>query len=73
MPKESVRRTHFPDQILRVPMEIRDERLTICKNCAYMTQSNGNCSVNGKFVESMTFAKAAACPLGRWGSYYGNS
>lgn len=68
--KNKIRRTHFPDKILLVPSNIRDERLDTCKNCEFYSDK-GYCRINDKFITSLILARSSHCPLGQWSSYYG--
>ena len=72
MSKQRIRRTHFPDKILLVPPQIREQREQICKNCYFYKEATGMCSINDKFVVTMFNAKTSSCPMGQWSSYYGS-
>lgn len=64
-----IRRTHFPDKILLVPPAIREERLAMCKQCAFYKEQS--CTINDKFIPSHANARSNQCPLGVWSTYYG--
>jgi hypothetical protein len=66
----SIRRTHFPDKILLVPINVRDERLEICKTCP--NNVNSECTINGKPIYAVATKRGLQCPLGFWSTYYGS-
>jgi hypothetical protein len=68
--ESGIRRTHFPDKLLLVPIRVRDERLEICNKCP--NNKNLECVVNGKPVYSMVTKKNLMCPLGFWSTHYGS-
>lgn len=70
MAKFKIRRTHFPDKILLVPVNIRDERLETCKQCPFY--KGDNCTINDKFLPTFVNARVSQCPLGVWSTYYGS-
>jgi hypothetical protein len=66
----SIRRTHFPDKVLLVPIHVRDERLEQCKVCPNNKESM--CVVNYKPIYAQATKRSLQCPLGFWSSYYGS-
>jgi hypothetical protein len=73
MPENTVpqiRRSHFPDRLLLVPIHIRDERLAICKPCP--NNKDSHCSTNAKPIYATATKRNGACPMGFWSTYYGS-
>jgi hypothetical protein len=68
--RPAIRRPHFPDKILLVPISVRDERLAICNACP--NNVNLECNIHRKPIYAMIVKKAIMCPLGFWSSYYGS-
>lgn len=69
-PKPPIRRGHFPDRLLLVPIHIRDQRLEICKPCP--NNVNSECIVNAKPIYSIVIKRNIMCPLGHWSTHYGS-
>lgn len=67
---QKIRRTHFPDKLLLVPIHVRDERLEICKKCP--NNKELECIINGKPIYAMVTKRNLMCPLGFWTTYYGH-
>lgn len=67
-----LRRTHFPDKLLIVSADVRDQREAICKSCPFYGASESICHVNNKFVAAIITTKSAGCPMGQWSSHYGS-
>jgi len=69
--KTAIRRPHFPDRLVLVPIHIRDERLSICSTCPDAT-SDQICRVNDKPIHALAIKRNYQCPHGFWSLYYGS-
>ena len=67
----AIRRTHFPDRLVLVPISIRDERLEVCKSCPDATDDM-HCRVSQKPLHAMAIKRNYQCPHGFWSTYYGS-
>jgi len=59
---------HFQEKTLLVSREVCNFRLDICRQCKYF--SNYRCLAYDSFLPVICRRKSAACPLGKWSSYY---
>lgn len=65
------RQMHLDERILRVSMQIYEQRIEICKNCyAYDDRDEGICKIVSTPVSSKCALKAGSCPQGFWSSHY---
>lgn len=68
------RRMHLDEKILRVSIELYEQRIEICKTCYAFddTGGGGTCKIINVPVVSKCALKSGACPMGFWSSNYDN-
>lgn len=72
MNEKKPRRTHLDERVLRVPLAIYDERMSMCKKCYAYQEKGSVCKIINLPVSAKTVLKSGACPMGFWTSYYGD-
>lgn len=61
-----VKSDEFLDNV-KLPENLREERLTLCKNCEFFFEPTTTCSKCGCFMTLKTYMPFASCPVGKWG------
>lgn len=56
----------FNKNIERVEESIKDERMSICKQCPFFIKITGQCSKCGCIMEAKTRLPHAECPEDKW-------
>jgi hypothetical protein len=56
----------FNTEIGRVSPEIREERLSICKECPEFIKLSTQCKQCGCVMSAKTKLPNASCPIGKW-------
>jgi anaerobic ribonucleoside-triphosphate reductase len=46
--------------------ELQEYRMSICKQCPFLTQRGERCRKCGCFMSLKTTLKGAKCPIGKW-------
>lgn len=59
----------FNKNIEKVPDEVKQERLSICKSCPELIKVTTQCKKCGCFMDLKTGLPHASCPLGKWDIY----
>jgi len=57
----------FNKNIEKVLPQIRQERMSICKDCPEFISLTGQCKECGCLMSAKTKLPNASCPLGKWG------
>jgi hypothetical protein len=57
---------------VKVPKEVRTERMTICRGCPMYNRAKGWCKHPGCgcLMTRKTAWASATCPVGKWGEFY---
>lgn len=59
----------FNKNIEKVPSEVKQKRLEICKSCPELIKLTTQCKKCGCFMDAKTTLPHASCPLGKWDIY----
>ena len=46
--------------------ELKEYRLSICKECPFLSPKGNRCTKCGCFMDLKTTLKKAKCPIGKW-------
>jgi len=52
---------------IRVPDEVKEERLSICSSCSYYDPEQERCKECGCWLQLKTSFAASECPIDKWG------
>lgn len=53
-------------ELVKVPEEIREERLKICMSCDSLVKALNMCSKCGCIVNAKTWLPSSSCPIKKW-------
>lgn len=56
-------------QIVKVPSEIREDRLKICMSCDALVKPINMCSKCGCLMNAKTWIPKSSCPIQKWDKY----
>jgi len=65
----TLRRTQFNENIMKVPESVAAMRLEICKKCSTYTKEY-DCEASGNFMPITVRKREAQCPYGHFTSWY---
>lgn len=51
---------------LKTDSDLRETRLSICKNCEHLYTPTTTCKKCGCFMNAKTWIKNSSCPLNKW-------
>lgn len=57
----------FNTNKIKVPLEVHEKRMSICKSCPFFIKITGQCRKCGCFMEAKTTLADAFCPENKWG------
>jgi hypothetical protein len=62
----------FNKNMNRVPSEIKEQRLAICKQCPFYRKKIDQCKKCGCIMNQKTKLADAFCPVNKWGTHSEN-
>lgn len=62
----------FNKKMGRVPVDVKLERMSICRECPFLIKLTSQCKKCGCFMSEKTKLSKATCPIGKWGEYVDN-
>jgi hypothetical protein len=56
-------------ELIKVPNDVREERLSICMSCPELVHTINMCSKCGCLVPAKTWLPGTKCPIKKWDIY----
>lgn len=57
------------EEQIKVPSEVREERLNTCLDCEELFRPTNTCKMCGCFMDIKTWMPSQKCPMDKWGEH----